>query len=147
MTDVEPDFTRWDWQRMAGGDGKVVSADIQEGMLQKLRNKVSGTEFEDRIELVKCEGDGINVRRRVDLTLAFFMVHEVPDKDSLFHQMKAILDEKGQFLLNEPKLFRVSREEFAQSSTLAENAGFEVSQDPRVRFSWSAILRQAQLTS
>jgi ubiquinone/menaquinone biosynthesis C-methylase UbiE len=139
-----PGFFSIEMAKMVGSSGKVVSADLQEGMLKKLRDKISGTELEDRIELVKCEGDRINVRRRVDLILAFFMVHEVPDKDSLFHQLKAVLDEKGQFLLIEPKLFHVSREEFALTTELAENAGFEVSEGPRVRFSWSAILRQAQ---
>lgn len=138
-----PGFFSIEIAKMVGRSGKVVSADLQEGMLQKLRDKVSGTELEERIELVRCERDSINVRRRIDLILAFFMVHEVPDKDSLFRQLKAILDDRGQFLLVEPRLFHVSREEFALTTKIAQSAGFSVSPGPKVRFSWSAMLRHA----
>ena len=37
------------------------------------------------------------------------MVHEVPDKESFFRQLKSIMKEKGRVLLVEPKLFHVSR--------------------------------------
>lgn len=139
-----PGFFSIELAKMVGRSGKIVSADLQEGMLQKVRDKIRGTELEERIELVRCDNDRINVRRRVDLVLAFFMVHEVPDKNSFFRQLKAILDERGQFLMIEPKLFHVSGDEFAQTTALAEKAGFMTSQGPRVRFSWSVMLRHAQ---
>lgn len=129
--------------KMVGKSGKVISADLQEGMLRKLRNKIKGTELEERIELVQCDPDKINVREKVDFILAFFMVHEVPDKNSFFRQLKHILNVKGEFLLVEPKLFHVSRKEFEATTRLAEGNGFKVFPGPRVRISWSAVLKNA----
>lgn len=126
---------------LVGKTGKVLSADLQEGMLRKVREKIKGTELEKRIELVKCDEDSINVREKVDFILAFYMVHEVPNKDTLFKQLKAVLKDNGQFLLVEPKLFHVSREEFAATTALAEQNGFKVFKGPKLGFSWSALLR------
>jgi ubiquinone/menaquinone biosynthesis C-methylase UbiE len=138
-----PGFFSIEMAKMVGKSGKVFSADLQEGMLQKVRDKINGTELEERIHLVKCDKDSINIHDSVDLILAFFMVHEVPDKKSLFKQLKGILNDKGQVLLVEPKLFHVSRKAFASTTGLAEQSGFTVHQGPRVRFSWSAILTRA----
>jgi len=127
---------------MVGKTGRVISADLQEEMLQKLGEKIRQTELEGRIELVKCDADKINIRTDVDFILAFFMVHEVSDKYSLFKQLKNILKEEGQFLLVEPKLFHVSRREFELTTRLAERTGFKIYPGPPIRFGWSAILRQ-----
>ena len=138
-----PGFFSIEMAKMVGASGKVISADLQEGMLQKLGNKIRGTELEKRIKLVKCDNDKINVFERVDFILAFFMVHEVPDKNSFFSQLKDILNERGQLLLVEPKLFHVSREAFELTTKVAENNGFKVYQGPKLRFCWSAVLRIA----
>ncbi len=138
-----PGFFSVQMARMVGRTGKVSSADLQEGMLQKVRDKIKGTELEARIQLVKCDKESINVREQVDFVLTFYMVHEVPDKGLLFRQLKAVLNEKGQCLIVEPKLFHVSRKEFAATMRLAEESGFRVFEAPRVRFSWSAILKHA----
>jgi len=51
-------------------------------MLQKLGNKIKGTDLEERITLIKCDKDKINLSEKVDFILAFFMVHEVPNRNS-----------------------------------------------------------------
>ena len=89
-------------------------------MLQKLGNKIKGTDLEERITLIKCDKDKINVQERVDFILAFYMVHEIPDKNSFFKELKNILNEKGQFLIVEPKLFHVSLKEFEFTTQIAE---------------------------
>lgn len=127
--------------RMVGKTGKVFSADLQEGMLQKVYDKIKGTELEERIELVKCEKDSINVREPVEFILTFYMVHEVPDKNSLFKQLKSVLKPGGRLLLVEPKLFHVSEKAFAETARSAADNGFTIAQGPRIRFSWSAVLR------
>ena len=70
--------------KMVGRNGKVISADLQDGMLQKLANKIRGTELEGRIELIKCEKDKINVQEKIDFGLAFFVVHESSNKEPFF---------------------------------------------------------------
>jgi ubiquinone/menaquinone biosynthesis C-methylase UbiE len=137
-----PGFFSVEIAKMVGKSGKVISADLQEGMLQKIRDKIKGTELEGRIKLVKCDQDSINVSDKVDFILTFYMVHEVPDKDSLFKELKNILDEKGQFLIVEPKLFHVSKEEFEATIRIAEGNGFKIYQGPKLPFSWSAVLKR-----
>jgi len=139
-----PGFFSIEMAKMVGKSGKVISADLQDGMLQKLRNKTKGTELEDRIRLVKCDKDKINIIEQVDFILAFFMVHEVPDKHCFFGQLRDVLSDEGQFLLIEPKLFHVSRREFESTLKLAERAGFKIFQATKRRFSWSAVLRKAK---
>ena len=138
-----PGFFSIETAKMVGSSGKVISADLQEGMLQKLGNKIRGTELEKRIKLVKCDNNKINVFERVDFILAFFMVHEVPDKNSFFRQLKDILNERGQLLLVEPMLFHVSRKAFELTTKVAENNGFKVYQGPKLKFCWSAVVKIA----
>ncbi len=138
-----PGFFSLEMAKLVGKSGKVFSADLQEGMLQKVREKIVGTVLEERIQLVKCGTDSINVPERVDFILAFFMVHEVPDKSSLFEQMNRVLQDPGQLLLVEPKLFHVSRHQFAATVKFAGENGFRAHPGPRVRFSWTAILKKA----
>ena len=126
---------------MVGRTGKVISADLQDGMLRRLGTRIRGTELEDRIQLVKCGRDRINVSQKIDFGLAFWMVHEVPDKLGFFRQLKAIMNEKARILLVEPKLFHVSREEFEATTSLAVDAGFVVGQGPRLLLCWAAVLR------
>ena len=77
--------------RMVGNTGKVFAVDLQEGMLQKIKSKIHGTELEDRIQLIKSEGDQIDIPEKVDFILAFYMVHEVPNKNRLFEALKKVL--------------------------------------------------------
>ena len=87
--------------------------------------------------------DKFTVPEKVDFILAFYMVHEVPDKDRLFEALINILDEKGQFLLVEPKLFHVSQKEFNTTLQIAERVGFKISNGPKLLFSFSAILNKS----
>jgi ubiquinone/menaquinone biosynthesis C-methylase UbiE len=135
-----PGFFSLEMARMAGRTGKVIAADLQDGMLQKLSIKVRGTELEERIRLVRCEKDRINVSEKIDFGLAFYMVHEVPNKALFFSELKAILKEKAKILLVEPKLFHVSRVEFEATTKIAEQAGLVASAAPQLLLSWSTVL-------
>jgi ubiquinone/menaquinone biosynthesis C-methylase UbiE len=136
-----PGFFSFELAKMVGRNGKVISADLQEGMLQKLHDKIKGTELEERVSLVHCDKDKINVQEKVDFILAFYMVHEIIDKNSFFKELKNILSEKGQFLIVEPKIFHVSQKEFDATVNLAKNNGFKIYQGPKLPLSWSAILK------
>jgi ubiquinone/menaquinone biosynthesis C-methylase UbiE len=118
-----PGFFSIEMAKLVGPRGQVFSADLQAGMLQKLEEKIRGTALEPRIKRVQCNKGSVNVTDMVDFILAFYMVHEVPDKISLFRQ-----------------LFHVSREEFESTSRVAESAGFRIKDGPRLRCSWTAVL-------
>jgi ubiquinone/menaquinone biosynthesis C-methylase UbiE len=138
-----PGFFSIELAKMVGRNGKVISADLQDGMLQKLSNKIRGTELEERIKLVKCDKDKINVSENIDFGLAFYMVHEIPNKEPFFKELKSILNEKGQILIVEPKLFHVSKKKFESTTKLAENIGFIINRGPRLPLCWSAVLTNA----
>jgi ubiquinone/menaquinone biosynthesis C-methylase UbiE len=135
-----PGFFSIELAKMVGGTGRVISADLQDGMLQKLRAKIRGSELEERIHLVKCESDKLNISEKIDFALAFWMVHEVPDKKSFFASLKAVLNERARILVVEPKMFHVSRGDFEATTALAEQVGFAVSRGPQLLLSWSAVL-------
>ena len=135
-----PGFFSIEMARMIGEGGRVIAADLQEGMLERLNDKISGSSLEKRIKTVKCDKASINVADTVDFILTFYMVHEVPDKKSLFTQLYHILSESGQLLLVEPKLFHVSRKEFELTLRQAENCGFQRHPAPPLTLSWTAIL-------
>jgi ubiquinone/menaquinone biosynthesis C-methylase UbiE len=138
-----PGFFSIELAKMVGQSGKVFSIDLQDGMLQKLRNKISGTSLEGIINLIKCEKDIINVPEKVDFILAFYMVHEVPNKESFFETLKNIINEKGELLIVEPKLFHVSKKEFDLTIEKAEAVGFKAIKGPKLPFSFSSILKNA----
>lgn len=127
---------------MVGESGRVIAADLQDGMLQKVRKKIRGTQLEDRIILHKCEKDRLNIREHADFILAFYMVHEVPDQAGFFREIISILRPSGEFLMVEPSLFHVSKKDFENSINIAERAGFKALPGPKIFFGRSVILRK-----
>ena len=127
--------------QIVGETGKVIAADLQEGMLQKLNDKIKRTELDDRITLHKCEKDKIGFTEKVDFILAFYVVHEVPDQQKLFNELETILKPKGQLLIVEPP-FHVSKKAFAETIKKATNAGFAEVKRPKVLFNKAVVLKK-----
>ena len=125
--------------QMVGESGQVIAADLQEGMLQKLREKISGTELENRIRLHKCEENKIGLSERVDFILLFYMVHEVPDKNIFFQEIVSILKPRGHVLLAEPA-FHVSKSAFEETVRLTKDVGFTDIERPKLFLSKTVVL-------
>lgn len=106
-----PGFFTIEIGRMLHNSGKVIAADLQQGMLNKVKAKIEGTILEQNIQLHKCQPDSIGLTEKVDFILAFFMVHEVPDHDKLFSEVKTMLKPGGRMLIIEPN-FHVSKKSF-----------------------------------
>ncbi len=136
-----PGFFTIDMARMVGKSGRVIASDLQEGMLRKLRDKIQGTELEERITLHRCEADRIGVSENVDFVLAFYMVHEVPNQEELFYEIGSILKPNGQLLIVEPP-FHVSKTAFAETVRKARSAGFITVERPKVLFSKTVIMKK-----
>ncbi len=134
-----PGFFSIEMAKIVGQKGKVIAADFQEGMLWKIHDKIMGTELEKIIHLHKTEKDKINVNEKVDFALAFYMVHEVHDKNNLFNEIKNILAENAKFLVVEPP-FHVSKKDFENTMKLAENIGFSVVQGFKLSLGRYAVL-------
>ena len=137
-----PGFFSLEMARMVGKSGRVIAADMQEGMLQKVKEKVKGTELEERILLHKCGEDKIGVSEPVDFVLLFYMVHEVPNKEHFFNEIETILKPQGQVLVVEPP-FHVSKSAFEETVRITASAGFAVVESPKVFFSRAVVLKKA----
>lgn len=136
-----PGFFTIDMAHMVGKSGRVIASDLQEGMLQKVRDKIKGTELEKRITLHKCEEKKIGVSGHVDFVLLFYMVHEVPNKEELFSEIGTILQLNGQVLIVEPP-FHVSKSAFEKTITIARDVGFTDADGPNMLFQKTVILKK-----
>ena len=134
-----PGFFSIEIAKMLNNSGKVIAVDLQEGMLEKVKNKIIGTEIEKRIEIHKCEEKKIGVTEMVDFILAFYMIHEVPDQDNLFKELKSILKPGGKIYIIEPK-FHVSKKSFDCMISKLDTVGFDLIDRPKVFFSRAVLL-------
>jgi ubiquinone/menaquinone biosynthesis C-methylase UbiE len=126
--------------KLVGATGRVIAADLQEGMLQILEGKIAGTEFEKTIQLHKCESERTGLTDKVEFISAFYMVHEVPGQMSFFKEMKTVLKKSGEMLIVEPK-FHVSKKDFDEMLLALTRLGFEVVERPKIFFSRSVLVR------
>ncbi len=136
-----PGFFSVDMAQMVGRSGRVIASDLQEGMLQKLRKKIQGTELEERITLHKCEENKVGMSVNVDFVLAFYMVHEVPDPKKFLEEINSILKPNGQLLIVEPPV-RVSKTAFQETIRKARDAGFKPVEGPKVLLSKTVMLQK-----
>ena len=134
-----PGFFTIEMTNLLNGKGKIIAADLQQGMLDKLHQKIIGTSLESIIDLHKCTADKIGISTKADFVLAFYMVHEVPDQEKLFAEIKTFLKPKGRLLIIEPN-FHVSKKAFVKMSTLLNDLGFNTIAEPKIFFSKSIVV-------
>ncbi len=136
-----PGFFSIEMAEMVGQSGRVIAADLQEGMLQKLRKKIQGTELENRITLHQCDKNQIGLSEHVDFILLFYMVHEVPDVEGLFSEIETILKPKGLVFVVEPP-FHVSKKAFEDMVKKAIDAGLSVVERPHILLNKAVVLKK-----
>lgn len=134
-----PGFFSMEIAKLLNKSGTVICADLQDGMLDLVRQKIKGADNETLFQLHKCDSDAINVSLSVDFVLAFYMIHEVPNQIRLFEELKSILTPQGQILIIEPK-FHVTKESFNAMIDNLKAIGFEVIENPKVSCSRSILV-------
>ena len=125
--------------RLAGEKGHVIAADIQEKMLRALKKRAEQAGVDKRIILHLCSLDSLGIKEKVNFILAFWMVHEVSDKQRFLKELFSVLEDNGTFLLAEPSI-HVTRSNFEETVNLAVQAGFTLRDSPRIFTSRSALL-------
>ena len=123
-----------------GKSGRVLAADLHQEMLDIVKNKVLNTELQNRISFIKCSNNSLNINSKFDFGLAFYMVHEVPDKDRFFKELKLQMNAHAKILIVEPKIFHVSKKDFNEMKLIAAESGFKIKDGPKVFGSQSVIL-------
>lgn len=137
-----PGFFSLAMAEMVGEKGKVVSVDIQDEMLQILRDKSERLGLKSRIVLHKAQPEKLGLSEMVNFALAFYMVHEVPDKKSFMSEVASHLKPEGRFLIVEPK-FHVSKPDFDNTLKVAQSAGLKQISEPGILLSRAALLIKA----
>jgi ubiquinone/menaquinone biosynthesis C-methylase UbiE len=125
--------------RMVGDKGKVIAADVQAPMLNAIGRRAKKQGLEGSIVPHLCRPDAIDVRDPIDFALAFWMVHEVPDQSKFFSEMRSLLRPEGKFLVAEPAI-HVTRRMFEATLKTAGDAGFTVTENPKIFMSHTAVL-------
>ena len=134
-----PGFFTLEMARLAGSSGNVIAADLQEGMLEKVKAKIQSTSMASRIRFHRCLADRIGLAEKCDFVLVFYMLHEVPDQARFLAEIRSLLKPGGRVLLAEPK-WHVTRDEFQEAIGVMEQAGFAVLERPKIRFSRTVLL-------
>jgi ubiquinone/menaquinone biosynthesis C-methylase UbiE len=146
MTIVEPGcgmgFFTLDLARMVGPRGRVVAVDLQEKMLEGLRRRAARAGLLGRIDLRLAQPDRLGIADlagRVDLVVAFYVVHEVREPAAFFAEIASALKPDGALLVVEPPL-HVARAAFEATLATAEGAGLRVAGRPRLGPNKAALL-------
>ncbi|MEK7437789.1 MAG: class I SAM-dependent methyltransferase [Pseudomonadota bacterium] len=126
--------------KLVGDKGCVIAADVQPEMLNILEKRAGKAACSERIRIHKSEPNKLGIETAVDFILAFWMVHEVPDTNIFFCQIRSCLKPKGRILVAEPR-FHVSSKRFREILVSAKESGLNSCETPNVRFSRSAVLR------
>ena len=128
--------------RLVGAGGKVICVDLQQRMLATLQKRAAKAGLSQRITPVLASDDSLRLdpfKGSVDFTLAFAVVHEVPDKHRLFGEIAESMKPGGKLLLSEPK-GHVTEDDFEKTVRIAEEQGFKFDTSVNIRQSLSTVL-------
>jgi len=124
--------------QMVSNSGKVYSVDIQTEMLNKLTAKLLALNISNVTTIHKSE-EKLNLPVFIDVAIAVYVVHEIPDQHLFFKEIIDSLKPKGKLIVIEPN-FIVSKQRFKKSIEIAKQAGFIESERLNVLFSKSLLL-------
>jgi len=148
MTVLEPGpgmgFFTIPMARMVGPSGRVVALDIQQRMLEGLRRRAAKAGVISRIETRLAQPDSLGVedlRAKVDVVLAFAVVHEMPCAEMFFREVAGTLKPDGRVLFAEPE-GHVNLKKFAEETSAASLAGLEEATRLAVKRSHAVLLRK-----
>jgi ubiquinone/menaquinone biosynthesis C-methylase UbiE len=130
--------------RLVGPSGRVVCVDIQERMLQRLRERALKRRLGGPIVTVRATDSSLCLgayEGRIDFTLAFAVVHEIPDKGRLFDEIRRAMKQESVLLLSEPK-GHVSPEAFEETVAIARHAGFGAEKAVAIAGEHSVVMRK-----
>jgi ubiquinone/menaquinone biosynthesis C-methylase UbiE len=124
--------------KMVGETGKVIAADVQQGMLTFLESRAIKAGLAQRIETHLVSQQSLRISVPVDFALAFWMVHEVPDQGRFLEDLKSLLKAGGLFLMVEPAI-HVSKKMYQETERRAQAAGFALKEKPKISMSRSTL--------
>jgi ubiquinone/menaquinone biosynthesis C-methylase UbiE len=148
MTVLEPGpgmgFFTLELARQVGPSGRVVAVDVEPRMISRLKRRLAKAGLLERTDARVSPADSLSLndlRGKVDFTLAFFMVHEMPSVSRFFAEAAEAMKPDAILLLAEPS-GHVKREKFEEELQAAVTAGFAVTDQPKIRRAQTALLKK-----
>jgi ubiquinone/menaquinone biosynthesis C-methylase UbiE len=118
--------------RLVGEEGRVIAVDCQREMIEFTRETVEKKGLLDRVTLHLCRSDDLALEGvSADFALAFYVVHEVPDRRAFLAQLARLLKPGARFLVIEPK-GHASPRDLTEIIAEAEAVGLNVERPLRV---------------
>jgi SAM-dependent methyltransferase len=146
MTVLEPGpgmgFFTLPMARLVGASGRVIAVDVQPRMIASLKRRAAKANLLDRIDARVTSADTLaiaDLASKVDFTLAFAMVHELPDADRFFREVAAVSKTGAKLLLAEPR-GHVSEAKFAAELSAAATVQLVFNSPLTIRSSRAALL-------
>jgi ubiquinone/menaquinone biosynthesis C-methylase UbiE len=99
-----PGFFTAEIAKLVGDRGRVIAADMQQVMLDKMSLKVKKYGLDSRVEPHLCHRERSGIEKKADFIFAFWMVHEIPGQQGFIEEMKSLLKQDGRILVSEPKI-------------------------------------------
>ena len=127
--------------RLVGPQGRVIAADMQAEMLARVRAHAAKAGLLERITLQQVSPTHIGLAEPVDFALAFWMVHEVGQREGFLREIYSLVKPGGKFLIVEP-LIHVSGRDFERTVALGQEIGFKAGDRPRVAASRAILLKK-----
>lgn len=130
--------------RLVGERGRVLAVDLQPEMLERAGRRAAMAGLRDRVLLHLARPDGLGLPpNAVNLAIAFWMAHEVPDRAGLFGDILDGLVPGGTLLLAEPRL-HVHGKAFEELVDAALRSGFTAPGRVPVLMSRAVLLRKPE---
>jgi ubiquinone/menaquinone biosynthesis C-methylase UbiE len=149
MTVFEPGpgmgFFTAELARMVGPSGRVIASDVQPRMLSGLKKRLQKAGLADRVDTRLASTDSLGIpdlTGKVDFILAYAVIHEMASSRAFFDQVAAVAKPGARLLMVEPK-GHVKPEEFDAELHDAAQAGFVLSERPKVGRRHAALLQRA----
>lgn len=119
--------------------GKVIAADVQQGMLDILAKKIEKTDYKSRIKLYHCQEAFIGLNEKFDFILAFYSFHEMAYLDNIIKELRQICKSDTKILISEQK-FHVSKSTFNSFIEKMENNKFKIIERPKIFLSRTVLM-------
>lgn len=126
--------------KLLDGKGKVIAIDVQEGMLEIMKQKLKDSELKQQIQIINNKAQNLGFTEKVDFILAFYSFHEMKYIDNIIQGLREIVKQETKILIAEQKV-HVSKAMFETIVNKMTNKGFVVCERPKMFFSRSVMMK------
>lgn len=120
-------------------EGKVIAADVQKGMLERVQQKLQNNPLKNRIRIYHNKADTLP-QGKFDFVLAFYSFHEMEYIDEIIKDLKTKVTRTTKVLIAEQK-FHVPQRTFNFIVQKMEDQSFQMLERPNIFFSRAVVMQ------